>query len=303
MNNKTLVSVIIPTHNRDQLILRAVNSVLCQTYRKFECIIIDDCSNDDTEKNIKSINDIRIVYLRHKKQKYASGARNTGIKHAKGELIAFLDDDDEWYPTKLEKQVRLISRLPKKIGMIYCWMDYFDNKNHLIREVHPRLKGNVFKYVLDSQRLGGCPTLMVRKQVIHKIGNFDETLKRGNDGDFIRRVTQRYEVDYVPEVLVKVHVDCNIKSITYNDKEGATAAIRAETIKLEKFSSILNKYPREKSNILSLIAINYIKQGEWMLGITSFFEAYKADTLNKLFMKRLCQSLNIIFKKVIINRN
>ena len=119
-----LVSVIIPTHNRADLVPLAIQSVLQQTYTNLECIVVDDASTDNTEETVRTIIDERIIYLRHENNKHASAARNTGIKYARGEFIAFLDDDDEWLPTKLEKQVPFLLNLHEKVGMIYCWMDY-----------------------------------------------------------------------------------------------------------------------------------------------------------------------------------
>ena len=99
-SNKPLVSVILPTYNRARLVSRSINSVLKQTYNNFELIIIDDGSTDNTKQIINSFNDNRIVYLKHNHNKHASAARNTGIAKSKGELIAFLDDDDQWLPKK-----------------------------------------------------------------------------------------------------------------------------------------------------------------------------------------------------------
>ncbi len=111
------VSVIIPTYNRANLVSRAIKSVLNQTYQDFEIIVVDDCSEDNTEEIVKSFNDSRIRYIKHKKNKGGSAARNTGIKRARGKYIAFLDDDDEWLPSKLEKQIMLFEKLSKHYGV------------------------------------------------------------------------------------------------------------------------------------------------------------------------------------------
>ncbi len=257
-----LVSVIIPTHNRANLAHRAIESVLAQTYSNLECIVVDDASTDRTEDTIRAIKDDRLVYVRHKENKHASAARNTGISRYRGDLVAFLDDDDEWLPTKLERQVTLLQSLSEKYGMVYCWMDYFDQEGKLLHEHHPTLKGYVFPYLLDAQRLGGCPTLLVRHSVIERIGGFDETLPRGNDGDFIRRVCQKYEVDFVPEVLVKVHMGHGKKRIGDYDKEGIQNAITGEQAKLEKFSKELEGLPNIHASILLKIANHYSVLGE-----------------------------------------
>ncbi len=89
-----LISVILPTYNRGYIVERAIKSVLNQTYKNLELIIVDDGSTDNTEEIVKSIEDKRIIFLKHKKNKGASSARNTGIKNSKGEYISFIDSDD-----------------------------------------------------------------------------------------------------------------------------------------------------------------------------------------------------------------
>ena len=112
------VSIILPTYNRAHTLRKAVDSILNQTYKDFELIVVDDGSTDDTYNLIKSINDYRIVYVKHEKNKGAAAARNTGIKLAKGKYIAFQDSDDEWYSHKLEKQMEIIEN-NKLIDIVY----------------------------------------------------------------------------------------------------------------------------------------------------------------------------------------
>ena len=257
-----LVSVIVPTYNRASLILRAVHSVLNQTYSDLECIVVDDCSTDNTKQVIESIDDNRLVYLRHDVNKHASAARNTGIRQANGQLIAFLDSDDEWLPEKLAKQVQLIQSLPEKIGMVYCWMDYYDENFKVIKEHHPTLKGRVFSYLLDKQALGACSTLLVRPEVVKAVGGFDESLPRGNDGDFIRRVCLEYEVDFIPEMLVKYHIGHSGKRISDTDQQGIKNAIHSQLTKLEKFRNYIPVYPKQFSNVYRSISMHYSQIGE-----------------------------------------
>ena len=103
-NNK--ISIIIPTYNRESLVIKSIKSVLNQTYRNFEIIIIDDCSSDNTNNKIKKIKDYRVRYMKLRKHKGANYCRNLGIKRASGEYISFLDSDDVYYFNKLEKQIQ-----------------------------------------------------------------------------------------------------------------------------------------------------------------------------------------------------
>jgi glycosyltransferase involved in cell wall biosynthesis len=98
--NQPSVSVIIPTFNRAHLITKAIRSILEQTYPVFEIIVVDDGSGDNTHQIVNSVNDARLRYIRHPTNKGLAEARNTGLAHAGGDLIAFLDSDDFWYTEK-----------------------------------------------------------------------------------------------------------------------------------------------------------------------------------------------------------
>ena len=195
---------------------RAIASVIGQSYSNLECIIVDDGSSDNTKQIFNSINDNRLVYIEHDENMGASAARNTGIKHSRGDFIAFLDDDDEWIIDKLEKQVALLLKSTQNIGLIYSWMRYMKDEKELY-ESNPKLKGYIFNDMLDKQAIGNSSTLLVRRRVIDTIGGFDESLPRGNDGDFIRRVCRKYEVDFIPKVLVKVYIAHGKDRISDND--------------------------------------------------------------------------------------
>ena len=239
--------------------------------------------------------DERLKYYKHNKTRGTSAARNSGIKHAKGELIAFLDDDDEWLPTKLEKQISLLKNLPSSYGMVYCWMDYYGKEGNLIHEHHPTLKGSVFLQVLDAQRLGGCPTLLVRKEVFEKVGFFDESLLRGNDGDFIRRVCRRYEVDFVPEVLVKVHTNHGKKRISQNDKVGLINHIYSQQHKLRIFRKELEVLPLQRNLMLNNIGESYYQIGKKGLAI----QYYIRSGVISVIKFKLFKSFKNKFKSVV----
>lgn len=290
MNRKPIVSVILTTFNRAELLPRVIDSVLHQTFTGFELLIVDDFSQDQTSEIIRTFNDDRIKYVRHGENRGLSAARNTGIFHAIGEYIAFLDDDDEWIPTKIEKQVRHIQRLPESVGMVYCWMNYHEG-NRVVSERHPKLRGNIFMYVLENQPLGNGSTFLVRRSVINNIGGFDETLNRGIDGDFVRRVCLKYEVDFVPEVLVKYNIGHGYKRITIFDEQGIRNALKGERIKLVKFKKELSKYPRQSSSIYAIIAYHYSQLGDWQNSLTFYRKAIITCPFSAKVYIRLLHSL------------
>ena len=119
LGQSTAVSVVIPSYNRAHLVKRAIDSVLNQTYREFEVIVVDDASTDGTAEIVKGLADQRVRYVKHQANRGVSESRNTGIKAAKGHLIGFLDSDDEWLPHKLRKQIDRFNELPSDTGVVY----------------------------------------------------------------------------------------------------------------------------------------------------------------------------------------
>jgi glycosyltransferase involved in cell wall biosynthesis len=122
-NEEKLISVIIPTYNRGDLILRAISSVIAQSYSNLEIIVVDDASQEDIAGIIQPINDSRIQYIRHPNNLGGSESRNTGIKHAVGEFIAFLDSDDVWLPNKLECQLDAVSQIAPQQNLV-CYSKF-----------------------------------------------------------------------------------------------------------------------------------------------------------------------------------
>ena len=122
------ISVIIPTYNRETLIVDSINSVLNQTYKNIEVIIVDDGSVDNTQQEIDKIKDNRIKYIKLEKNYGAPNARNIGIKNAVGQLISFQDSDDILYPNKLEKQFHNI--INKKSNLDFCKIKVIFNSSY-----------------------------------------------------------------------------------------------------------------------------------------------------------------------------
>src|SRR5262249_34968268 len=140
------VSVVIPTHNRATLLHRAVSSALTQTFSDLEVLIADDASSDATAELMLVIRDPRIKYLRHETKRGVSVARNTAISHASGEYIAFLDDDDEWLPEKLNIQLSHLNSARKSVGLICSGYYKVDSAfSKVQREVIPSQRGWMFE--------------------------------------------------------------------------------------------------------------------------------------------------------------
>ncbi len=272
----SLVSVVVTTYNRSELVTRAIDSVLDQTLDEFELIVVDDASEDDTSEVVRRYDDQRLEYVRHDTNRHLSAARNTGIDRAEGQYIAFLDDDDEWLPTKLERQVELFESGAPSLGLVYCWMNHYDGED-VIKRYRPSLSGDIFPETLGGQPLGNGSTLLIRSAVFDDISGFDESLRRGIDGDFIRRVCRSYNIDYVPEVLVRYHIGHESNRITATDRKGIENAIRGQRTKLKKFESELERYPTRRAAILSKLGWRYGQLGDWSASGVHFLRALRAD--------------------------
>lgn len=219
MQNEPLVSVIIPTYNRGRLILNSVNSVLNQTYKNIELIVVDDCSTDDTKEIIESITDSRIKYIKLEKNSGACVARNKGIEVSRGEFIAFNDSDDLWLPEKINRQIDFFNK--KNADIVLCKMECRTPENKFIHNF-PNIdldKEISYKELLkynsaSTQTIFGKADCF--KQII-----FDAKMPRLQDWDEILRLSQNFKVFYQNEILV--HTFFQKDSISTHPEKGVFA--------------------------------------------------------------------------------
>ncbi|MCK4820736.1 glycosyltransferase [bacterium] len=197
-----LVSVIIPTFNRAHFVKEAIDSVLSQTYQNFEIIVVDDGSTDDTKHVLIPCKD-KIIYIYQENQGGAA-VRNTGIKHAKGKYIAFLDSDDLWFPQKLEKQVNVLNN-QKEYAVVYSNLIVIDGNHNYIRGGSNDKRfpsGNIFhKVLLWQAACGYLQTLLVRKSCFEEIGYLDVEFAMAHDRDMVVRLARRYKMYGMKEPL------------------------------------------------------------------------------------------------------
>ena len=193
------VSVVIPSHNRAQLVMRALDSVRSQTYPADEILVVDDGSEDDTLKRIRlEQQDVHVLEQPHSG---VSAARNLGIREATGDWIAFLDSDDEWMPQKLEKQLAALAKTP---NLAFCHTDEIWIRNG--RRVNPMKKhrkygGNIFEQCLPLCVISPSSTILHRR-LFEEVGLFDESLPACEDYDLWLRITARFPVLYIDEPLI-----------------------------------------------------------------------------------------------------
>lgn len=201
-----LVSVVIPTHNRADLLPRAIESVLKQTYNNIEIIVVSDGSTDNTKEivNAYSCKDQRVKFIEYFPACGGNIARNTGIEAAGGAYIAFLDDDDEWLQTKLEKQVKLLEQ-DANIGLVYTGVHIIYVNENVEYNSLSKVCGDLKKRILIDNCVGTTSTVMLKKEVLQKSGMFDVNLKALQDYDLWIRVAQHADIAVVPEPMINYY--------------------------------------------------------------------------------------------------
>ena len=227
-----LVSVVIPTYNRANVIRQSIYSVLAQSYANIEILVIDDGSVDDTEAVVRSIGDDRIKYVSLEKNMGVAHARNVGIEKASGKYVAFQDSDDCWQPRKLEQEVSTLRK--ENADIVFCRMKICGDSD----EIYPLedyflvedYKYGMFEILIGANKVG-TPTILARKEIFDKIGGFDEDIPTKEDWELALRIAyNKLKISYISEPLIDVHPSvCGV-----NDVEGYRRA-QAELVVLEKY--------------------------------------------------------------------
>ncbi len=313
------VSVIIPTYNQADLLSRAIQSVLNQTFKDFELIIVDDGSTDNTKKVVEQFQrqDPRIKYIWQENSGGPAKPKNTGIKHAKGEYIAFLDHDDEWLPEKLERQIELFRNSDRKnLGFVGCNVLDVDN-NKIIRSYKISKTRNTLKRLLKECFIHSSSSVIIKRSVIKEIGLFDENFKVSDDWDMWIRLAKKYSFDFIDKPLVKhyIHGKNITRSISYLDK------IRELEHLLEKHQFWYKKFPIIYTKKIRTIGTMYVLENNMKIARKYFTESIKiapyyvrnyfnlfislfgANCYKKLLFKKkkLIQRLGVLINKFIQN--
>lgn len=206
MSNRNIegkVSAIITTRNRCNLLARAIESVVNQSYQNIEIIVVDDASTDSTRQVCESYN-VKYIYIPQVESRGGNYARNLGIANSSGDYLAFLDDDDYWLPAKIQKQVELIE--DKQCGFVYCGMkienvDCNGDVSYDIKNINNRLCGDLHKRIFVTI----CTTtscILLRRSLVDSIGGFDESLGFWQEYELTIRAAQITPIYFVDDYLV-----------------------------------------------------------------------------------------------------
>lgn len=260
-------SVVIATHNRAEMLSEAITSVLNQSFTDFEILVIDDNCTDNSRDIVSALSDSRISYLVNTRTPGASGARNTGIFHAKGNWIAFLDDDDLWLPQKLAVQYEKIVHSSTEIGLLFSgYTLVFENGDQ--KDWTPSKQGDILLDLLYTNVVGAFPTVVIRRDLLLMIGGMDETFPSLEDLELHIQIARICRVAFTPEPLALIRT-IHEERITRD----MLRRLKGYICLYEKYYALYSVHPRLHHRIASQILYSAVLIGEWrqvqkMLGWT-----------------------------------
>ena len=279
------VSVIIATYNRAALLPRAVNSVLSQIYSDYEIIIVDDCSSDKTQEVIQEFTDPRIRSIRHKTNQGAAAARNTGIAHARGKYIAFLDDDDECTPNRLADQVSVLDTNPD-IGVVYGWIEEVNDATgarRVPRNVQNTHRGRA---AFEAALTGVSDTASmfnpcIRASVVRQVGGFDERLANiGEDAVFMASITQICDAEYIPKIIVRKHENHVFDQLSQT--AAPSAYDKFLEVHLLKFKDELKRQPKTLASFYAASATGLMRVRQVRRAIVYILSAFEIRAFHRI---------------------
>lgn len=275
MAQQELISVVIPTCRRDaKTVRRAVVSALNQTHQDIELFVVDDSPDsfpgrDDVRSALEALADARVRYVRHDVNQGACAARNTGLRLSSGRYVAFLDDDDEWLPEKLHRQLAMFREAGGGCALVGCGSFTVNDQTGERKERSARqARGMVFDKLILENFIGSTSFPLIRKECLDACGPFDTRMKSAQDYEMWLRIAQKYAVDFVDEPLVLYHENGGprISTNVSNRIQG-----------LERLGEIhadyLAAHPAARSARLLKLLPHYLRAGEREKARRAFFEA------------------------------
>lgn len=286
-----LVSVVIPTHNRGDLITETIESVLTQSYGNIEIIVVDNGSTDDTEEVIKKINAANLQYIKQENSGGPAGPRNTGVRMSRGEYVAFLDSDDIWLGDKIKRQVEIFEKMPE-VGLVFCQCRFF-GKQYREKTIYPAkgYSGYVFDEIIKGNFV---PTVSVicRRTALMETGAFDESIKLRafEDYELWMRLAYKYHFYFInePLCLFRMHAQNILGTDNLKSHLGAFRALCSAVNKIDFSEDQLKRAAGHHylTTAMAWLEVHNFKNFEQCLGRSLSFEcdplALLISGLNKL---------------------
>jgi len=279
-----LISVVIPTYNRAKIISRSIESVLSQTYRDIELIIVDDGSTDDTVKNLRNIKDKRLRIVQLEKNSGMCAARNAGAKVAKGVYIAVQDSDVIWDEKKIERQYLHIKNTNYDITFCRVSRGIENGKMSTIPGKNFTLSDDIYKMLLAGNFIDS-PTILMKKKVIDLV-EFDPIVRRFTDWDFsLRALKAGCKIGYLPELLVTSYVQNDSTAVTVNSYKSIKFIYK-------RFKDDIKLYPDVNATFLYNLGVNCSVNNK-KLANTHFMDSLKLQFLWKVLIRLILNKLGI----------
>lgn len=294
-----LISIILPVYNGEKTIRETITSVLNQTYKNFELIIINDGSRDATLDMIYTIQDFRIKVFSYDNTG-VSASRNRGISHATGKYISFIDADDLWTPDKLESQLNALEENPEA-AVAYSWNDCIDETGKFLRRgSHIVANGNVYKQLLLLDFIGNGSSVLIRRQALKLVGGFNQSLSFAEDWDLWLRLALNYHFVVIPRTQIFYRVSPSSASSNVWKMETSCLevierafATASQTLQYLKKYSIANIY-----KYLTFKALEEpLQQKSGLVALRFFFQVIKYEP-NMLLSP---VTLKVLFKSGVVS--
>jgi glycosyltransferase involved in cell wall biosynthesis len=277
-----LISVIVPTYNRADLLPRTIDSVFNQTIEDFELIIVDDGSTDNTQSVVRSYTDDRLIYIQFAENQGANAARNAGIQNATAQYVSFLDSDDKFTQTHLEVVVSHLENHPRQVGGVYTSQRFIEGGKEVDQFI-ARDKFTDPQQVLRDYQAGGFPGWTFRSTVFDDVGMLDESLEGLQDREFLIRFLEQYDFAPVSEILVSDYY--------HDDRMSANP-----TRKLSALEKVIDKHrdrfgPKEWAYVHYYRGFLQARCGDFGSARRSFYAAVKNNPTKPRYYLQLFASL------------
>ena len=301
-----LVSVIIPTYKRCDTLIRAINSAINQTYKNIEIIVVNDnMPGDDFSRmlydEMKKVTDERVIFAEQEKPINGAAARNYGIRLAKGEYIAFLDDDDYWIPQKLERQVDVFKSLGREWGVVSSLVVRHRN-GALEMAIPPYKSGYILQEIMQRTVDLSTIAVLIRREALDEVGYFDEALLRHQDIQLFTCLAYKYKVFLLKEYLQVINVD---------DAQNRPSSEKFISIKEAYYDSVrdildtLGKKERDKIYILNRFECSSLlfREGKYFQCMLYAIGIFKYPSAVFMAIQRIIKRLEgKVLKKYLVNK-
>lgn len=302
-NDPALVSVIVPVYNRAHLVTETVASILGQSYRNIEIILINDGSTDDSLNIIRALQQdypemIRVISQENQGQ---TVARNQGIKKARGKYIAFLDSDDLWVPDKLELQIPLFD---EGVGLVYGGVEFINECGETTGydPCDASIQGNIYPQLLVKNRMTGG-SVVVLAEALKTVGLFDSDFKAAENWDLWLRICKNYQARFVNMPVVKYRLHPNNMSKDVMLMQDAKRQIMAKHCDKHSSDKLIARYSRlAEADLFYKLGVGFFSREEFGKAIRHFLQVmiispFYEDTPVRLLRSLLGSSGNRMLRK------